>query len=97
MATKTATPEVPTFDTADFEAAANRARGLNDEFAEVTKQVGNVVLDASEKNLQTVLDFQRKAAEATQVDAVTAMTDAQIKTVSDMFRAYTKAMRDVLK
>lgn len=97
MATKTAQAQVPTFDAAEFEAAADRARDLNEEFVELTKQVGNITLDAGEKNLATVLAFQRKAAEATKVDAVTAAADAQIKMVSDMAAAYTKTVRDFLK
>lgn len=82
---------------ADMEEAADRARDLNQDFIEVTKHLGNVTLDAGEKNLHTLLDFQRKAAEATQMDAVTAMTDAQIKVVSDMANVYTQTMRDFLK
>ena len=76
---------------------SDRARDLNQDFIEVTKHLGNVTLDAGEKNLHTLLDFQRKAAEATQMDAVTAMTDAQIKVVSDMANVYTQTMRDFLK
>lgn len=82
---------------ADFEEAAGRVRDLNEEFAEVVKHVGNVTLDAGEKSLHLLLDFQRKAAEATEMDAVTAMSDAQIKVVSDMANLYTQTVRDFLK
>ena len=95
--TSSTTPEIPTFDAADFEAAANRVRSLNEQLIEASKQTGNVTLDAYEKTLEAMVDFEKKAADASQLDWVSTFTNAHVKFVTEMSSAYTKGARDMLK
>ncbi|GAB3308905.1 hypothetical protein EK0264_08235 [Epidermidibacterium keratini] len=81
----------------DFEAAAGRIRDLNEQVIEQAKKSGNVSLDAYEKALTSVLDFEKKAAGASQLDFVKALTDAHVNFVSQTSEAYLKAAREVLK
>lgn len=98
MAAKnTQAPQVPTFDTADFEAAAERVRSLNEQLIEASKESGSVTLDAYEKTLQAMLEFEKKAADASQLDWVSTFTNAHIKFVTEVSAAYTKTARDLLK
>ena len=66
--------EIPTVD---FDAAAERIRTLNEQVIDQAKKQGNASLDAWEKALQTVVDFEKKATDASQLDFVKALTDAQ--------------------
>ncbi len=81
----------------DFEAAAERIRDLNEQVIEQAKKSGNVSLDAYEKALKGVLDFEKKAADASQLDFLKALTDAHVNFVSQTSEAYLKAAREVLK
>lgn len=81
----------------DFEAAAERIRSLNEQVIEQAKKQGNASLDAWEKALQTVVDFEKKAAGATQLDFVKALADAHVNFVTSASDAYLKAARELLK
>ncbi|WP_134323917.1 hypothetical protein [Cumulibacter soli] len=81
----------------DFDAAAERIRSLNEQVIEQAKKQGNTSLDAWEKALQSVVDFEKKAADATQLDFVKALTDAHVTFLSSASDAYLKAARDLLK
>lgn len=83
--------------TVDFEAAADRIRTLNEQVIEQAKKQGNATLDAWEKSLQTVVDFEKKAAGASQLDFVKALTDAHVNFVTSTSEAYIKAAREMLK
>lgn len=86
--------EIPTVD---FDAAAERIRTLNEQVIDQAKKQGNASLDAWEKALQTVVDFEKKAADASQLDFVKALTDAHVNFVSSTSEAYLKAAREMLK
>ena len=90
----TAKTEIPTVD---FEAAAERMRTLNDQVIEQAKKQGNASLDAWEKALKTVVDFEQKAAGASQLDFVKAITDAHVNFLTSASEAYIKAAREMLK
>lgn len=92
--TGTKNTEIPTVD---FDAAADRIRGLNEQVIEQAKKQGNASLDAWEKALQTVVDFEQKAAGASQLDFVKALTDAHVRFVTSTSDAYLKAARELLK
>lgn len=81
----------------DFDAAADRIRDLNEQVIEQAKKSGNVSIDAYEKALTSVLDFEKKIAGASQLDFVKALTDAHVNFVSQTSEAYLKAAREVLK
>jgi len=83
--------------TAATEQAAQRIRDLTDQFIEAAKKGGNASLDAYEKSLQNLVDFQRRAAEASHLDWVTTITEANARFVQDVSAAYVSAAREILK
>ena len=102
MATSTTktgtTPENPLgIDLGPYEEAAQRIRELNEKLIDGAKAAGTTALDAYEKTLQSMVDFEEKVAGASQLDWVSALAQAHAGFVRDMTAAYTKAAREVLK
>ncbi len=95
MATTTS-PKTNPFDV-DFEAAAERIRGLNEKVLTAAKQTGTISVDTYEQAVNNVLDFSQKAADSTKVDWVSALTKSQASIIAEATNAYTKAARDLLK
>jgi hypothetical protein len=95
-APKTSTP-ISTFELPSVEAAAQRIRDLNERLIESSKSAGLASLDAYEKTLQGLADFEHKVASATQLDWVSALAETHTKFVSELTASYTKAARDLLK
>jgi hypothetical protein len=93
---KTDTPN-SAFDLPSVEETAQRIRDLNERLIESSKSAGLVALDAYEKALQSLADFEQKVAEASQFDWVTALAATHAKFISDMSTSYTTAARDLLK
>lgn len=85
-------PSVP-----DFDAAAERIRDLNEKLLAAAKQTGNVSLDAYEKTLTNLVDFETKVASASELDWVSALAKAHASFLSDVTSAYTAAAREALK
>ncbi|USQ77748.1 hypothetical protein [Ornithinimicrobium cryptoxanthini] len=83
--------------TPNLEEAADRIRDLNEKMITASKQSGNVTLDAYEKTLKGLLDFQEKSASATQLDWVQAIAKAHATYITDVSKAFTSAARDALK
>jgi predicted RNA-binding Zn ribbon-like protein len=83
--------------TAATEETVQRIRELTERFLESAKAAGNASLDAYEKALQNIVEFQEKAAGATQLDWVSSMTAAYAKFMSDISNAYVSAAREMLK
>jgi predicted RNA-binding Zn ribbon-like protein len=83
--------------TAATEETVQRIRELTERFIDSAKAAGNASLDAYEKALQNIVDFQEKAAGATQLDWVQSMTSAYAKFMSDISNAYVSAAREMLK
>jgi hypothetical protein len=79
------------------EDAVQRIRELTERFIESAKAAGNVSLDAYEKSLQSLVDFQERAAGATQLDWVSSIAAAHAKFVQDVSAAYVSAAREMLK
>ncbi len=77
--------------------AVERIRELNEKLIAAAKQSGNVSLDAYEKTLKDMLAFSQKAAGATQLDFVQAVTQAHSTYISDISKAFTTAAREALK
>ena len=63
---------------------------------ESSKSAGVVALDAYEKALESLADFEQKVAKASQLDWVTALAATHAKFVSDLSTSYTSAVRDQL-
>jgi hypothetical protein len=79
------------------EQAIQRIRELNERFIESAKAAGNVTLEAYEKSLQSLVDFEEKAAGATQLDWVSGIASAHAKFIQDVSNAYVSAAREMLK
>ncbi|WP_328327641.1 hypothetical protein OHA70_01455 [Kribbella sp. NBC_00382] len=89
------TPDFST-DLPSMEEAAQRIRDLNERLIESTKSAGIVALDAYEKGLQSLVDFETKVASASQLEWVSAVATTHAKFVTDMSASYSKAARDLL-
>jgi predicted RNA-binding Zn ribbon-like protein len=88
----------PTTDpSAAIEQSAQHIRELTEQFIDVAKQGGNASLDAFEKALQSMIDFQQRAAGASQVEWVSTVAQAHAKFVQDVSAAYVSAAREMLK
>jgi hypothetical protein len=83
--------------TAASEEATQRIRELTEQFIASAKAAGNQSLDAYEKSLRTLVEFQEHAAGASQLDWVSNIAAAHAKFVSDVSAAYVSAARDMLK
>ena len=96
MATKNGTENPLGIDLGQFEEASTRIRELNERLIASTKAAGTTTLDAYEKALTTLVEFEEKAAGATQLEWVSALAQTHASFVRDMTTAYTKAAREML-
>ncbi len=97
MAVTTATPTNPlAVDMGAYEDAAKRIRDLNERLIVSSKAAGLTTLDAYEKALKSLVDFEQKVAGASQLDWVSALATTYTKFVQDVSAAYTKAARELL-
>jgi predicted RNA-binding Zn ribbon-like protein len=88
----------PTTDpSAAVEQSAQHIRELTEQFIDAAKKGGNASLDAYEKALQNLVDFQQQIAGASQLDWVSSIAQAHAKFVQDVSAAYVAAARDMLK
>ncbi|MGE5636222.1 MAG: hypothetical protein ACM3UV_04675 [Nocardioidaceae bacterium] len=81
----------------DFEAAAERIQELNERILEASKKAGTTYVDAYEKTLKTIADFQERVGEASPVEWVTSLTNAQADLLRNFAEAYVGAARKALK
>lgn len=93
--TKTSTPSFAA-DLPSAEEATQQIRDLNERLLASSKSAGVVALDAYEKVVQSLVDFELKVASATQVDWVSTLAATHTKAVSDLSSPYTKAARELL-
>jgi hypothetical protein len=94
-ATKTSTP-INLMDLPSVEETTQRIRDLNERLIASTKSAGLVTLDAYEKALQSMVEFEDKVASASQLDWVSALATTHAKFISDVSASYTKAARELL-
>lgn len=97
MAAQNSTSKSQNAFTPSVEETTERIRGLNEKIIESSKTAGGASLDAYEKALRNMLDFESQVADASQLDWVTAVAKAHTQFVSDVTSAYTKAARELLK
>jgi outer membrane protein TolC len=81
----------------DFDANAERFRGLNEKVLTAAKQTGTMSIDAYEQTVNTLLDFGQKAADATKVDQISELAKTQATVIAEATAAYSNAVRDLLK
>jgi hypothetical protein len=85
------------FELPSVEEATQRIRDLNERLVGSTKSAGLVALDAYEKALQGLADFESKVASASQLEWVSALATTHSKFIADLSSSYTKTARDLLK
>lgn len=83
--------------TAATNEAVQRIRELTERFIESAKSAGNQSLDAYEQSLGTLVEFQERAAGASQLDWVSNIAAAHAKFVQDVSAAYVSAAREMIK
>jgi hypothetical protein len=84
------------FDSASIEETVARVREMNERLLESSKSSGRVALDAYEKALRSMLAFEEKVADASQLDWVTALASAHAQFVREFSAVYLKAAREAL-
>lgn len=98
MTTKTETANpTSTFSLPSFEEATESIKDLNEKWMESSKNAGFVALDAYEKAVTSIVDFEKKVASDSDLEWVSALATTHAKVISDMTSSYTTAVRDLLK
>jgi hypothetical protein len=87
----------PQFDTASYEKTITHIRELNERMIESSKSAGRAALDAYEKALQSMIDFEKQMANASQLDWVSALANTHAQFIKDVSASYIEAARESLK
>ena len=95
MATQTKTPNDGA--TQSFEEAADRLRDLNERIIESSRKAGQSYIDAYEKTLTSIADFQDRIGKSSQIEWISTLAHAQADFTRNWAEAYTTAARNVLK
>jgi hypothetical protein len=90
-------PEAAAQMSAASDEAVQRIRDLTERFIDAAKTAGNQSLDAYEQSLRTLVEFEERAAGASQLDWVSSIAAAHAKFVQDVSAAYVSAAREMLK
>jgi hypothetical protein len=93
VATKSSSPPKsgPAQDTAE------RIRALNERIIDNARKAGNTYLDAYESALSTIVKYQESAAEATPVDWLKRVLEAQANFTREFGDLYASTGREALK
>jgi hypothetical protein len=83
-------------DLGPVEETVRRIRDLNERMIESSQAAGTTTLDAYEKALKSLVDFEEKVAGASQLEWVSALAQTHAGFVRDVSAAYTKAARELL-
>ncbi|MEA2296253.1 MAG: hypothetical protein QOE86_3892 [Solirubrobacteraceae bacterium] len=92
-----ATQDKKSNDGSAADAAADRIRELNERIIDASRKAGSQYLDTYEKTLQTIADYQQKAAESSSVDWVSTIMNAQAEFTRQLAQAQVQAGREMLK
>ena len=101
MATQTKSTQTKSAQTkstgTNADQVADRVRELNDRIVARTRDAGAGYLDAYENALERILEFQERAAGATQIEWIAELANTQANLVRDVTAAYTSPARELLK
>lgn len=75
----------------------DRIRDLNERIVENARKAGNTYLDAYESMLNTIVSYQEGLANATPVDWVQSVLEAQANFTREIGNLYASSARDALK
>ena len=90
-----ATTQTKTTD--DLEQVSERVREYNDKAVDAGKKLSGTFVDTYEKYALTLADASQKAAEATNVEWISAAASAQAGMTRELTTAYASAARELLK
>jgi hypothetical protein len=93
MATQPKTQPV----TDQFEKATERLQAFNDKAADASKKVSLSYVDSYERAGLGFADFQQKVADATPIEWVASLTNAQAGLTREITQAYASTARELLK
>ena len=79
------------------EATTERIRDLNEQILDAGKQAGGAYLDAYEKTLQSIADYQEQVAKQSDVEWVSTIVDAQARFTRELTKVYVSTGRELLK
>jgi hypothetical protein len=79
------------------EATTDRIRDLNEQILDAGKKTGGAYLDAYEKALESIVDYQQSAAKSTDVEFISSVVDAQARFTRELTEIYLKTAREFLK
>jgi hypothetical protein len=79
------------------EESVERIRELNERIVDSSRKAGVAYLDAYERILKSLADFEERVGGASQVEWISALAQAQADFTRDFTRAYTSAARGVLE
>jgi hypothetical protein len=80
-----------------YEETADRIRDLNERVIEAGRKAGSTYLDAYERSLKSLAEYEEKLAEATPVEWLSTVLNAQADFVRDVTRATAQTAREYIK
>ncbi|MDG3011185.1 hypothetical protein G4X40_13595 [Rhodococcus sp. D2-41] len=82
--------------TKSFDENVARVQGLGEKFVDAAKQSGTLAIDAYDKAVDSVLDFNKSVAGATKLGWVDTVVDAQASLIKGISSAASTAARGIL-
>ena len=79
------------------EETVERIRQLNEQILDAGKKAGGAYLDAYEKALQSIADYQEQVARQTDVEWISTIVDAQARFTRELTKVWVSTGRDLLK
>jgi hypothetical protein len=79
------------------EATTERIRDLNERILDAGKQAGGAYLDAYERTLESIADYQENVAKQTDVEWISTVVDAQARFTRELTKLYVSTGRELLK
>ncbi|MEA2289865.1 MAG: hypothetical protein QOD55_1862 [Solirubrobacteraceae bacterium] len=79
------------------EETVERIRELNERILDAGKKTGGAYLDAYEKALQSMADYQEQIAQQTDIEWISTIVDAQARFTRELTKVYVSTGRDLLK
>jgi hypothetical protein len=80
-----------------MDETTQRIRDLNERILEAGKKAGGAYLNAYEKALQSIVDYQEQVAKQTDVEWVSTIIEAQARFTRELTRLYVSTGRELLK
>jgi len=77
--------------------ATERIRDLNERIIDSSRKAGKAYLDSYEKVLKSIADFEERVGRSSQVEWVSAVTQAQADFTREIAGIYATSARDLLK